>query len=326
MATTTIIPRRPKISTKVKDFIYDRALVFRYFEDGIRTKEEKIIFLTQLAGDVAQAHGAETGEWDVARTGHQVRNLKRERYAAKGSGAEKRSMGEDMGENTCKRPKLSVVETMMVQWQTVLTTSSQLNRTLNRSSFNRGLCNEVLVRDFLRAMLSSAYIGIGTGEVIGRTPQNDVVIYNTEFPSISMPGAVKGSSDSSCCASFHAEAVMLAIEVKTTLTNQELVDTSRAMEILGDIPCMVFAFDSQVSLKSIDVSNLSPNVRGIFTLSHGCLFFPEGEEDCMTVYPSQRSPLYEFYSCVVDAIERYATKSKFDRLAKACAAMSAALE
>ena len=94
---------------------------------------------------------------------------------------------------------------------------------------------------------------------------------------------------------------MLAIvEVKTTLTNQDLRDVCTAASQLAPLPFFILAFDSQSTLRSIDCSMMPENVMGIYALSHGSLV--RCEEGWQTVFPSQRPPLEVFYSGLLDAL------------------------
>ena len=49
--------RRPPAEREVRDWIYQKALECRYFEDGVRTKEEKSIFIREL-GQIEPAQKA----------------------------------------------------------------------------------------------------------------------------------------------------------------------------------------------------------------------------------------------------------------------------
>lgn len=315
--------RRANVPLPIKDWIYEKATEFRYYEKGERTKEEKKIFLRELAEKLSRRHGRDTGAWDEKRAGHQVRNLKKERWL--------RHRGEGSGAATKKErdeaaaPPLGQIEALMMGWQRYLLAAADLNSSsLARHSSNRGSCNEDLVREFLVKTLSSVYVGVGSGELLeqrddGTSPrQLDIVLYNTEFPQLVPSGLAPRS------ACHYRESVIVAVEVKTTLTNQDLADVGESAAILGiDVPCLVFAFDSQLALKGIDADALPPNIKGIFTLSHGCLVMDRAGRR-VAVHPHQRAPLCEFYLAVVAQMMAYAEHTDHERLRRVCDRLASA--
>jgi hypothetical protein len=293
-------PRRANTPANVREWIFSKACRFRYYEEGARTKEEKRLFLEQLAKKVA-ARFPDTGAWDEVRAGTLVRNLK------------KTTPAPSLPPSSPPPPVVrSSIEQMLLDWQTTLTAASRLNGgTLARHSSNRGTCNEELLRGFLRAVLgSSCYVGIGSGEVLGgggdgASPrQLDVVIYNTEFPCLRPARFGGGESDSNAC--YYRESIMGIVEVKTTLTNQDLRDVSAAAALLAPLPLLVFAFDSQSTLKAIDCGSLPDNVLGIYTLSHGSIVRVEGDTCWRSVQPFEQAPLVAFYTAVLGLLGDYA--------------------
>jgi hypothetical protein len=109
-----------------------------------------------------------------------------------------------------------------------------------------------------------------------------------------------GALPASSPACFYAESIFAIIEVKTTLTNQDLIDVYSASRELSPLPFFVFAFDSQVSLHAISLASAPENVFGIYTLSHGCVV--RCEEGWRCILPSQRLPLEEFYLALLDVL------------------------
>lgn len=288
---TPATPRRPNVPLHIREWILSRVNQFRYHEKGLRTKEEKQAFLIELSKKLNERFLIETGHWDEARTGVFVRNLKKAPRPPSPS--------------TTTEVK-SPMEQLLMDWQVVLQTSSRLNSSsLARHPSDRGSCNEDLIKGFLSSVLcSSRYIGIGSGEIFttGRkkTRQLDIVLYNPYYPCLRP--ARFGGSDGCCC--FYEESVMLVIEVKTTLTNQDLSDVGMAASTLpSNIPLLVLSFDSQSTLKAIDTSHLPENVKGIFTLSHGSLVF---NNKMQIIHPSQQSPLMSFYIATLHQLLEYA--------------------
>lgn len=183
---------------------------------------------------------------------------------------------------------------------------------------NRGSCNEELLRGFLSSVLGSRLIGVGSGEVLpfdaGRDSdamprQVDILLYNNAFPCLAPArfgvAAAAAAASPSTCACYYPESVLAVIEVKTTLTNQDLRDVCTAAEQLNPIPFFIFAFDSQSMLRTIDTSAMPLNVMSIHTLSHGSLVSTADEDGgpCWkAVLPSQTPALEVFYDALLDVL------------------------
>lgn len=290
--------RRPNVPAPVKEWIFSKANLFQYY-DEVRTKEEKQIFITELTKKLNSRFGNETGEWDEIRTGNMVRNLKKEKFI---------TPRKEVPQPEPTPPSPTPIERLLLDWQATLIASSRLNsNTLSRHSSNRGSCNEDLVKGFLSSVLSSKWIGIGSGEILSNQAnprQVDILIYNQEYPCL-MPA--RFSNVGTSCACYYPESVMTIIEVKTTLTNQDLQDVAKAASLLFPIPLIIFAFDSQVSLKAIDLSILPANVEGIVTLSHGSLV--REKETWHIIHPSKRAPLIAFYLVLLRVLLFYAEQN-----------------
>ncbi len=306
--STPTVARRANVPSHVKDWIFSKACLYQYY-DEIRTKEEKQLFIQELTKKLNSRFGAESGEWDENRTGNQVRNLKKERIATPRKESQAIIVAQQQKADVSQ--SLSPVEQLLLDWQATLITTSRLNSTnLARHSTNRGSCNEDLVKGFLSSVLASKYIGIGCGELLcsGETAsrlsprQADIFLYNPEFPCLMPARFASLIPSSSGCACYYAESVMAIIEVKTTLTNQDLRDVATAARMFSPIAFIVFAFDSQVSLKAIDVSLLPQNVLGIFTLSHGSIVAEGEQHEWKVIHPSNGAPLIQFYDCVLQAL------------------------
>lgn len=299
LATPT--PRRPNVPLRIREWILSRVSQFQYHEKGIRTKEEKQAFIIELSTKLNERFSNETGRWDEARTGTFVRNLKKTKIEA--------TRMPSPSTTTAVATK-SPMEQLLLDWQVLLQTSSRLNsNNLARHPSDRGSCNEDLIKGFLSSVLcSSRFIGIGSGEIFtsgGRkekTRQLDIILYNPDFPCLR---PARFSGDDGCCC-FYEESIMLVIEVKTTLTNQDLCDVGLAASMLpSHIPMLIVSFDSQSTLKAIDTTRLPENVKGIFTLSHGSIIKKDHDDEWFVLHPSKRAPLVAFYDCVLQQLLNY---------------------
>jgi len=92
-------------------------------------------------------------------------------------------------------------------------------------SVNKGTAREIFVRKFLQEHLSER-VSVGTGEIITskstsreKRNQMDVVLYRPEYPRLPFAGHLQ---------LFLAESVVATIEIKTKLTKDELLNSSRA--------------------------------------------------------------------------------------------------
>lgn len=314
--------RRANVPAHVKAYVLGRAASFGY-HDSAHTKEEKQAFISALSKELNERYGAETGAWDEARTGTYVRNLRH----AGARGKENNAAAEEQAPRTLTATS-SPVQRLLRDWQNTLLAASLLNSTtLARHTSNKGTCNEELVRGFLASVLGSRMIGIGSGEILARSTsdppprQLDVVLYDTAYPVLRPASLCAAAAANTTC--FYPESVLAVVEVKTTLTNQDLRDVGLAAQRLGTVPLYVFAFDSQVTLKSIDLSCLPENVLGVYTLSHGCAV--HCSEGWCVVLPSRTQPLEQFYSDLLDmlgleeSLQRVVTVLK-DHLAAAATA------
>lgn len=92
-------------------------------------------------------------------------------------------------------------------------------------SLHKGDPREAFIHEFLKGHLSEK-VSIGRGEIIDkdslpgqRRNQQDIVIFKSEYPRIDFGGGVRG---------FLAESVIATIEVKSTLTEEELRSAIKA--------------------------------------------------------------------------------------------------
>lgn len=303
---STTTPRRPNVPLHIRERIFTKANEFEYYESKLRTKEEKQLFIKELTKKLNERYMNETGVWDETRTATLVRNLKKDKTSLPIQKVETNSMQVS-----------SPVEQLLIDWQTTLTSASRLNsNTLARHPSNRGSCNEELIKGFLSSTLSSRYIGIGSGEILSssssssashKTRQLDIILYNPEYPCL-RPAQIGTSFDGLAC--FYEESIMTVIEVKTTLTNQDLHDVATSASMLPkSIPFFIFSFDSQSSLKAIDTSKMPVNVVGIFTISHGSLV-RRANNDWSVIHPSKNAPLIEFYRNILQQLLIYATNQE----------------
>lgn len=134
---------------------------------------------------------------------------------------------------------------------------------------NIGTVNETSVKQFLRRTFVSSTVGIGSGEVM--TPdkpdaerrQIDIVVYNALMPRLNLV-------DGCDLSLFFLESVIVAVEVKTTLTNAALSVIGKAAECLPTVPHLVVALEANVELDSIITKDLPLNLIGII---HTTIFF-----------------------------------------------------
>lgn len=98
--------------------------------------------------------------------------------------------------------------------------------------------------------------------------------------------ALNLESDSAC---YYRESIMGIVEVKTTLTNQDLGDVAASASLLAPLPILLFAFHSQSTLKAIDCGSLPDNVLGIYTLSHGSIVRVTGGTCWRPVQPFEQA-------------------------------------
>ena len=120
------------------------------------------------------------------------------------------------------------------------------------------------------------------------------------MPARFTPGGTAAAT--SPCACYYPESVLAIIEVKTTLTNQDLRDVCTAASQLAPLPFFILAFDSQSMLRAIDCSMMPENVIGIYAFSHGSLVRCSDEDGWQAVLPSQRPPLEMFYTGLLDTL------------------------
>jgi hypothetical protein len=109
-------------------------------------------------------------------------------------------------------------------------------------SLHKGTPREAFIREFLESHLSEN-VAIGTGEIIDGdskpgAPRNqyDIVIYKKSYPKLDFGGGVSG---------FLIESVIATIEVKSTITYEELeqaVKAARNAKAL--VPSVVTSFTS----------------------------------------------------------------------------------
>lgn len=178
-------------------------------------------------------------------------------------------------------------------------------------TLHRGTPREAFIKEFLTGHLS-ANLAVGSGEIIDanslpRQPRNqfDIVIYNPNYPRISLGGNIHA---------FLAESVIATIEVKSLLTREELntsvQNAGRAKALQrhlrmpmssGYVPpgilSFVVAYDGPAQMATVHnwlrqierdhglntaplpntrderAKVLSQSVEGVFLLGRGCVVF-----------------------------------------------------
>jgi hypothetical protein len=99
-------------------------------------------------------------------------------------------------------------------------------------TLHKGTPREMFIREFLEAHLGQK-VAIGTGEIFDansrsgqRRNQIDIVLYKPDFPKISFGGSIDG---------FFAESVVATIEVKSVVTEAEILPAIRASRRLKQL-------------------------------------------------------------------------------------------
>lgn len=99
-------------------------------------------------------------------------------------------------------------------------------------SLHKGTPREAFVRGFLQDHIGTRF-GIGTGEIIdclskSKAPRNqiDIVVYDDAYPRLSLGGGI---------SSFLIESVRATIEVKSTLTKEDLINSAIAGENIKNL-------------------------------------------------------------------------------------------
>lgn len=100
-------------------------------------------------------------------------------------------------------------------------------------SLHKGTPREHFIREFLQNHLSER-VAIGTGEIVCATSlpgerrnQHDIVLYKHDYPKLALGGGIN---------SFLIESVVSTVEVKSTLTKEELKKAFVAAQRLKRLP------------------------------------------------------------------------------------------
>lgn len=175
---------------------------------------------------------------------------------------------------------------------------------------NRGSNNEHLIREFLINNLPSALVRVTSGEIVGQEAlneedlahkvesarQRDVILYSPFYPVMRPPG---GSSE--LCL-VPDEAVIAIVEVKTSLSNEDLkAEIASAARGCAHLNHFVFAFKSEVSLDAlIPADQLPENLLAIFDMQHGTA---AREQDSWALVEVQNTcPLMLFYAALMRCV------------------------
>jgi len=145
-------------------------------------------------------------------------------------------------------------------------------------------------------------------------PQLDIVIYNKMYPVLKTPPFIDSSDNIPCC--YYKESIMAVIEVKTTLTNQDLKEVAKSANVLSPLNVTIVTFKSQVVLDKIDVSVLSSNVNSIHILDGTCAgsLIQQHEHSWKKILSSYSLPLLEFYTSILQQLIQYATQNDLGSL------------
>lgn len=139
---------------------------------------------------------------------------------------------------------------------------------------HKGTPREAFIKEFLENHLSEL-IGVGTGEIIDsnsrpgqRRNQVDLILYKKNYPKLDFGGGIHG---------YFSESVVATIEVKSTLTEQELIH----------------AFDSIRNTKSLQRHIVTSFYTG---------YQPPGIISCIVAYdgPTHMSTVYEWIQRYID--------------------------
>ncbi len=208
----------------------------------------------------------------------------------------------------------------LASWKQLLASAS-ISQSCFDHATDKGTTNEIFLKNFLRTNFSSSRVAIGSGEILfpfSSTPtasrrQCDIILYAPHLPKLTPP---TGTSSNSEISLFFVESVIAVIEVKTTLTNEDLIDVASSALTLSsspmEIPLMLVAFDSQISLSMTNTRVCPANVRGIFNLHHGTLL-QQQQQSWQKIGPSTQNPLLLLYLTLNQAVRDY-----YDDASKRC--------
>ncbi len=195
----------------------------------------------------------------------------------------------------------------LASWKQLLASAS-ISQSCFDHATDKGTTNEIFLKNFLRTNFSSSRVAIGSGEILfpfssttTSRRQCDIILYAPHLPKLTPTG----TSSNSEISLFFVESVIAVIEVKTTLTNEDLIDVASAASTLSsmEIPLMLVAFDSQISLSMTNTRVCPANVRGIFNLHHGTLL--QQQQSWQKIGPSTQYPLLLLYLTLNQAVRDY---------------------
>ncbi len=152
-------------------------------------------------------------------------------------------------------PSSVLEQFFLASWKQLLASASISHSCFDHAT-DKGTTNEIFLKTFLRTNFSSSQVAIGSGEILfpfssAKTIHNrrqcDIILYAPHLPKLTPPTGISSNAEISL---FFVESVIAVIEVKTTLTNEDLIDVASSASTLSpmDIPFMLVAFDSQISL------------------------------------------------------------------------------
>ncbi len=202
----------------------------------------------------------------------------------------------------------------LASWKQLLASAS-ISQSCFDHATDKGTTNEIFLKNFLRTNFASSRVAIGSGEILfpfssttaTSRRQCDIILYAPHLPKLTPPMGVSSNSEISL---FFVESVIAVIEVKTTLTNEDLIDVASSALTLSsmEIPLMLVAFDSQISLSMTNTRVCPANVRGIFNLHHGTLLQQQQQQQQQSwqkIGPSTQNPLLLLYLSLNQAVRDY---------------------
>ncbi len=169
-------------------------------------------------------------------------------------------------------------------------------------SLHKGTPREFIVRDFISEQIGDAF-GCGTGEIVDFSSkpsearnQYDIVIYDRSYPCLALGGG---------CTAFMVESVLATIEVKSSLTKEDLKIAMLAGSRLASSTVLPEKESSRLNItpRRFLVAYIGPkNIKTVFK-------WVEEIYSEFALGHKEETPHCEFFSNELDAIPRERVRS-----------------